>query len=152
MAIPGIGQTTQRLGLRPDERTYMLSPLVPGTAKYPTALNLAYGIPGVVETEYPDNSLDDLRYGFRVSKYIAKSMFYLSYFHTQNYLPSPEVTLTGPINYNINLVYPDEDIFGLSMNTEMPKGMIRAEAIYVPNRTFAVWDLRIWIRSTRGLH
>jgi hypothetical protein len=70
--------------------------------------------------EFPDNSLDDLRYGFRASKYMFKSMFYVSYFHTQNYTPSASVTLTGPFSYDIDLVYPDEDIFGLSMNTKCP--------------------------------
>ena len=126
--------TGQRLGLRPDDRQYGVE------SKYPTAGNGAYGIPASIETEYPDNSLDDLRYGFRVSTYMGKTMLYLSYFHTQNYNPASEVTRLNPFAYNLKLVYPDEDIFGVSLNSEMPKGLVRAEAIWVPNRTFAVWD------------
>lgn len=135
--------TTQRLGIRPDDRQFGVE------SKYPTAGNGAYGRPSMVNREYPENSLDDLRYGFRIGTSLFKSMIYFSYFHTQNYTPSAKLTsfVFGPIpgasfddSYNINLVYPDEDIFGFSMNSEMPKGLLRAEAIWVPNRTFAVWD------------
>ncbi len=136
--------TGQRLGIRPDGRNPTL-----GQSKYPTPLNLAYSIPIYVEQEYPSNSLRDLRFGFRLTKYLMKTLLCVSYFHTQNYTPSAKLELNGPdlgfggsygTTGGVTLVYPNEDIFGVSASTEMPKGLMRAEAIYIPNRTFNVYD------------
>jgi hypothetical protein len=165
MAIPGAGEFIgQRFALHPEDRFlppyavgnpaigqpvasspfsrgWIYNPFAPGTGWIPTE------IPHV-ESEYPDE--DDFRFGFRTSTFLNGYEFGVSYLHTQMYSPTPKRTNeTHPSGLpaqapqtirNYYLVYPDVDYIGAYMNKDMPVGLLRAEAIYSPNRTFGTFD------------
>jgi hypothetical protein len=85
-----------------------------------------------VKEEYP-NQLSDTRYGIRTSTLLGGWQFGISYFHTQNYgalLSRNDVTST------LSLVHPDVDIFGATVNKQLPVGVLRAETAYTPNMPF----------------
>ena len=101
-------------------------------------------IPDIV-TEYPENSLSDLRYGFRTTSMIGDTSFSFIYFHTQNYYGLmrregiiPAATPFPPTR-RYTVYYPDEDIIGFSMNRQLSSlpGVMRAEVAYRPNAHYS---------------
>jgi hypothetical protein len=117
---------------------------IPGTGWVPNE------IPHVIH-EYPDNSMDDVRLGFRTSTFLGGYEFGVSYYHTQLYNPLPKRTnetvpsgIPDPnapaIIRNYYLVHPDVDYFGVYFNKDLAVGLVRAEAIYAPNMSFGTFD------------
>lgn len=99
--------------------------------------------------EYPE-AWDDMRYGFRATTTLKGISLGVSYFHTQEYLPiidfenvmseytplAPGVFIPGVVDKYV-LTYPDKDIYGIFGSMQLPwPGVVRAEAIYVPNQPF----------------
>ena len=120
------------------------NPFAPGNLWVPTALPF-------IREKFPEG-WDSLRGGFRTNTTLGGFNFGLSYFHTQNYDP---VLKRGDIIPGVfdpervshleyyPLVHPNIDIFGAYMNKQLPwPGVLRAEAIYVPNKPFGTFDLR----------
>ena len=105
----------------------------------------------VVHEEYPD-TWTDMRYGFRTSTDMGGYLFGLIYWHTQEYDPIvkrggliPGVMIptdAGPLPAReYTLVHPTEDIMGVYMSKQLPwPGVVRAEAIYSPNKPFNTFD------------
>lgn len=109
-----------------------------------------------VPLEFPDARVVfpkvwDLRAGFKTNTTLGGFNFGFSYFHTQNYDPVVKRgDLTGavagpplpPLPYReYKLVYPNIDIIGAYFNKQLPwPGVVRAEAIYVPNKPFNTFD------------
>ena len=100
-----------------------------------------------VEDVHVEDSLDDLRYGAKTSTFLGGAEFGVMFFHTQNYDPTfvrqnrtdiiPLVP--GVVNMympHYTLEHPDIDIIGAYTNVDIPLGLLRAEAIYVPNKPF----------------
>lgn len=122
---------------------WVYSPFVPGTGWVPTEIP-------VVHDEYPEDDLKDTRFGFRTSTFLGGYEFGVSYFHTQLYLPvlkrTEETMPTGlPANQpqifrNYVVSYPDVDYIGAYANKDIPVGLLRAEMIYSPNKTFNTFD------------
>jgi hypothetical protein len=121
------------------------SPYAPGTGWFP------HEIPQV-KHEYPEYGLEDARYGFRTSTFLGGYEFGVSYFHTHEYNPLTKRTNeTSPTNIpdpnapqtyrNYYLVHPEVDYFGAYVNKDMPVGLLRAEAVYAPDRSFNTFDL-----------
>lgn len=129
----------QRFGMYPEDRTITL----------PT--NVLHGeVPTGFAEVYPD-TWDDMRYGFRTSTIAGGYTFGVSYWHTNNYTPLVKrgaVVGHIPVNpffslnvRNYSLVHPKMDIYGAYMNKQLPwPGIIRAEAIYSPNKPFNTFD------------
>ncbi len=119
---------------------------LPGLGWIPTTL------PALKE-EYPSGWTKDARGGFRTNTMLEGYSFGLSYFHTQNYDPVIKVgNLTGAIDTSTGfalpikeyiLVHPDIDIFGVYMNKDLTgiPGVLRTEAIYIPNKPYVTFDL-----------
>lgn len=114
-------------------------------------------IPYVTE-KFP-GTWSGLRGGFRTNTTLAGYNFGLSYFHTQEYNPlvkrgdfikpgavigpPPIPPIVIPPIREYDLVHPNKDIIGFYMNKQLPwPGVLRAEAIYVPNQPFNTFDLR----------
>jgi hypothetical protein len=167
-AIPAAGENvSQRFGIHPEDRFippysvgnpflhlpvnqhpfsrgWIYSPFAPGNGWVATE------IPHVMH-EYPEDGMKDARYGFRTSTFLGGYEFGVSYFHTQEYLPltkrSDETFPSGlpapaPATIrNYYLVHPDVDYFGVYVNKDMPVGLLRAEAVYAPDRSFGTFDL-----------
>jgi hypothetical protein len=119
-------------------------PGIPGTGWVPTE------IPNVIH-EYPDDGMDDARFGFRTSTFLGGYEFGISYYHTQIYNPVVKRTdetfpsgIPDPnapqIIRNYYLVHPDVDYIGAYFNKDINVGLIRAEAIYAPNMSFNAFD------------
>ena len=104
----------------------------------------------------PPNGWESMRGGFRTNTTVEGYNFGVSYFHTQNYdpvskreglIPGLFDPTTGlPMRYYA-LVYPNIDIIGGYMNKQLTgaspiPGVLRAEAIYVPDKPFNTFDLR----------
>ena len=95
-----------------------------------------------VEDEHVEDSLDDLRYGAKTSTFLGGAEFGVMFFHTQTYDPSFERgarhTFIPGVLYqqDYNLIHPDIDIIGAYANLDIPLGLLRAEAIYIPNKPF----------------
>ncbi len=108
-------------------------------------------IPTVKEV-FPDNTISDTRFGFRTSTNAGSYLFGLMYWHTQNYDPlvkrgnlTGRLIPTGPDSFlperQYTLVHPSMDIMGAYMNKQLPwPGVVRAEAIYSPNKPFNTFD------------
>ena len=109
-----------------------------------------------VRIKYPDN-FEDTRFGFRTSTVLAGYQFGFSYWHTHAYEPvtsrggligrtanpvyvNPFVTPNEPATLPFrayDIVYPTMDYIGFYMNKQLPwAGVIRAEAIYSPNKPY----------------
>jgi hypothetical protein len=112
-----------------------------------------------IREEYPKGWGKYARGGFRTNTTLGGYNFGFSYFHTQEYLPLikrgdltgafdlPPPAGTGLPFRDYILVHPNKDIFGFYMNKQLTgttpiPGVIRAEAIYVPNQPFNTFDLR----------
>lgn len=132
----------------PFSRTWtQLPPYVPGMG----GMWVPHDIPHVVE-EYPDE-WEDTRFGFKTSTYAGGYQFGLLYWHTQEYEPLVEpgeltgtMIPTGPDQFTpereYKLVHPTYDIIGFYGNKQLPwPGVVRAEAIYSPNKPFNTFDL-----------
>jgi hypothetical protein len=111
-------------------------------------------VPSVRE-EYPQGWGEFARGGFRTNTTLGAFNFGLSYFHTQEYLPLiKRGDLTGAVDPATHLpvreyivTHPNKDIIGAYMNTQLTgntplPGVLRAEAIYVPNQPFNTFNLR----------
>lgn len=109
-------------------------------------------IPSFENVKYPTGWGDNSRGGFRTNTVLSGYSFGLSFFHTQEYSPLPQVgKIMGYLNpfddvfipiRKVTLVYPDKDIIGAYMNKQLTgsspiPGVIRTEAIYVPNQPFS---------------
>jgi hypothetical protein len=167
-AIPAAGEFVgQRFGIHPEDRFlppyavgndflhlpvvgpsfsrgWVYSPFAPGSGWVATEIP-------IVEHQYPEDGMEDARYGFRTSTFLGGYEFGVSYFHTQEYMPvlkrSNETFPSGmpapaPGTFRkYYLTHPDVDYYGLYFNKDMPVGLLRAEAIYAPDRSFATFDL-----------
>ena len=104
-----------------------------------------------VRQEYP-HGWESLRGGFRTNTTLGGYTFGLFYFHTQDYNP---VVKRGPVvrespapgapGYRyFGLVHPNIDIIGAYMNKDLTviPGVLRFDAIYIPNKPFNTFDLR----------
>lgn len=132
----------------PFSRTWnQLPPFVPGLG----GTYVPNDVPHVTE-EYPD-VWEDTRFGFRTSTFAGGYQFGLMYWHTQNYDPLVEpgeltgrLIPTGPGQFTpereYKLVHPTMDIIGAYMNKQLPwPGVVRAEAVYSPNKPFNTFDI-----------
>ncbi len=104
-----------------------------------------------VKEEYPSGWWDDARGGFRTTTYLEGYTFGVSYFRTQNYNPVVKRgrltggfdPVTGVPFRQYTLSHLNMDIFGIYMNKQLTgsiPGVIRSEAIYVPNHPFNTFD------------
>ncbi len=119
-------------------------PYIPGTGWVPDE------IPNVIH-DYPDDGLDDARFGFRTNTFLGGFEFGVSYYHTQIYNPVVKRSIeTFPSGIpdpqqpqtirNYYLVHPDVDYIGAYFNKDIKVGLIRAEAIYAPNMSYNTFD------------
>jgi hypothetical protein len=120
-------------------------------AVYAPNLNRMY-VPSFRET-YPQGWGKDARGGFRTNTALGGYTFGISYFHTQEYNPISlrgpylgDLFPGGPPVYDVSLSHPNKDIIGFYLNkqltgdTSLP-GVIRTEAIVVPNQPFNFTEL-----------
>ncbi len=99
-----------------------------------------------VHTTYPDG-LRDTRFGARTSTLLGGYQFGFSYWHTQAY--DPVVSRGGIVAYagttpyrEYEVSYPTMDIIGFYMNKQLPwPGVIRAEAVYSPNKPYNTFNI-----------
>ena len=141
---PALGPQAGAVSASPFSRGWIFNPFAPGTGWVPTE------IPNVIH-KYPEQGMEDARYGFRTSTFLGGYEFGVSYFHTQEYLPltkrSDETFPSGlpapaPATIrNYYLVHPDVDYYGVYFNKDIPVGLLRAEAVYAPGRSFNTFDL-----------
>jgi len=135
-SIPGVAVGA------PFSRDWIHTPFAPGNGWVPTAIpSVDHEFPGV---------WSDLRGGFRTNTTLGGFNFGLSYFHTQHYnpivkrgnnIPGKTDPFTGLPLREYTLVHPNIDIIGAYMNKQLPwPGVVRAEAIYVPNQVFNTFD------------
>ena len=141
---PGVYNPGQRFGIHPEDRPFgapgrLVTPIERDTITY------GAGIPNMI-SDYPQNSIDDLRYGFRGTSFIRNALVSFMYYHTQTYSPAIEVgplTAVVPLFPGFSLAYrdyymryPDIDILGVSMNMDLPVGLVRAEATWTPEQPY----------------
>ena len=167
-AIPAVGEAGQRFGIHPEDR--FLPPYVVGNdalGAFPPGSVFSnpfsrgwVNIPGIgwvpteipnVEHAYPEDDLDDARFGFRTSTFLGGYEFGVSYFHTQNYNPvferTNETVPSGlpapapPIIRTYRLVHPDVDWIGAYFNKDLAFGLVRGELVYSPNMSYNTFDL-----------
>ena len=145
----------ERLAIHPEDRTYnfgyavfhdFFDPSRPKSdlslLRWEDGLFYSSSIPAFsVKERYPDN-FEDTRFGFRTSTLLGGYQFGLMYFHTQEYQPMPSWgakfgTYQGMPLRDLSLEHPTYDIIGFYMNKQLPwPGVIRAEAIYSPNKPY----------------
>lgn len=146
----GVIQPGQRFGIYPEDRLPAGPPLIRSFAEpFPGAgFMVPFEIPHV-EEEYPQNNLDDLRYGFRTSTFLGGYEFGVMYYHTQNYDPvirygtlheSPMPGIIPPTRDYV-MIHPNINIFGFYGNKDIPVGLLRAEMIYIPDKPYNTLDL-----------
>lgn len=141
--VPG-----QRFGLYAMDYDVM-HPLVRSFAPpFPGApFVVPFEIPHVYDV-YPENTLDDLRYGFRTNHFINGYEFGFLYWHTQEYGSTMKYGALHPAPFpgppptrDYIIHHPDIDIFGLYLNKDVNVGLLRTEMIFVPNKPFITMDL-----------
>jgi hypothetical protein len=145
----GVIQPGQRFGLYPEDRLPAGPPLIRSFAEpFPGAgFMVPFEIPHV-EDEYPQDTLDDMRYGFRTSTFLGGYEFGLIYWHTQSYDPvirygalhAPPFPGPPPTR-DYTLIHPDIDIIGFYGNKDIPVGLLRSEMIYIPDKPYNTLDL-----------
>lgn len=141
----------------PTSRDWYYNANAPGN--HWTALYLPF-----IQKQYPQG-WDSTRGGLRIQKMAGGATFTFSYFHTQNYNPTlvREDVLTRPSPLTAGMLhistlppslilgfsspgyrqytfkFPNVDIFGAALNHvfEHVPGVLRAEAIYIPDQVFA---------------
>jgi hypothetical protein len=129
----------------PASRDWIYNIFIPGTHWASTTSPL-------FKNEYPEG-WSSLRGGFRTNTTLEGFNFGLSYFHTQNYdviakdkgiIPGAFDPATGKPKRYFALVNPNIDIIGAYMNKQLTgtgiPGVLRAEAIYIPNKPFGTFD------------
>ncbi len=162
------GEPGQRFGLNPETRFNppfsVTNPLlglpfsIPGVVvTNPFSRDWMEAFPGfwvptaipTVRAEYP-GVWSGIRGGFRTNTTLSGWNFGFTYFHTQEYNPIVKrgeltgevIPGLGPVR-QYTIVYPNKDIIGGYMNKQLPwPGVLRAEAIYVPNQPFNTFDPR----------
>ena len=162
-------QTGQRFAINIEDRfsppnsvgNSLISTLAPGLVYSPFARGWYYAgssygwLPSEiakVKTEYPSSTIDDTRFGFRTSTTLEGIQFGMMYWHTHNYdMVFKSGNYTGKMvstslgdlpEREYTLVYPKMDIIGVYMNKQLPwPGVLRAEAIYSPNKPYNTFDL-----------
>jgi hypothetical protein len=127
----------------PSSRDWIYNIFIPGTHWASTTSPFGF------ENDYP-NGWSSLRGGFRTNTTLGGFTFGLSYFHTQNYdviakdkgiIPGLFDPATGKPKRYFTLVNPNIDIIGAYMNKQLPwPGVLRVEAIYVPNKPFGTFS------------
>jgi hypothetical protein len=155
------GAPGQRFGINPEEQfdPPLSIPVGPGIFLGPPFSrdflpgDPNFAVPALRE-EYPKGWGRFARGGFRTTTTSGGYTFGVSYFHTQEYnpvlkrgdiiIPSP---LPGviPATREFILSHPNKDIFGFYMNKQLTgstpiPGVLRAEAIYIPNQPFNTFD------------
>ena len=145
----GTLQPGQRFGLYPEDRTAAGNPIIRSFAPpFPGApFVVPFEIPHVYD-EYPENTLDDLRFGLRTSTFLGGYEFGLIYYHTQSYEPvikygavhAPPFPGPPPTRDYV-LTHPEIDIFGFYGNKDIPVGLLRTEMIYIPDKPYNTFDL-----------
>lgn len=138
----------QRFGLHPEDRAAAGNPVIRSFAPpFPGApFMVPFEIPHVYD-EYPKNTMDDLRYGFRTNTFLDGYEFGFLYWHTQSYDPVikygdlhvPPFPGPPPTRDYI-LTYSEIDIFGFYANKDMPVGLMRSEMIYIPDKAYGTFD------------
>jgi len=116
-------------------------------------------IPFTVRGAYPHGWKGDARGGFRTNTLLGGYSFGISYFHTQEYNPLLKrgsfVGMVGPFELrNAILVHPNKDIIGFYLNKQLTgtapiPGVLRTEAIFVPNQPFNTFATSDSDRITR---
>ena len=112
------------------------------TSDFIAAAMGGYSIFPHVEEVHVEDSLDDLRYGAKTSTFLGGAEFGVLFFHTQNYDPTFARGAMHPVTPGVlfqqdySMIHPDIDIMGAYTNMDIPLGLLRAEAIYVPNKPF----------------
>jgi hypothetical protein len=145
----GVIQPGQRFGLYPEDRTAAGNPVIRSFAPpFPGApFMVPFEIPHVYD-EYPRNTSDDLRYGFKTSTFLGGYEFGMMYYHTQSYDPvikygelhaSPMPGIIPPTRDYI-IVHPEIDIFGFYGNKDIAMGLLRTEMIYIPDKPYNTFD------------
>jgi hypothetical protein len=157
------GEPGQRFGLYPETRFRapysVTNPLlgppfsIPGVVvANPFSRDWIQAFPGfwvptaipTVNFKYP-GAWNGTRGGFRTNTTLSGWNFGFTYFHTQEYNPVVKRgDLTGGVDATTGLplrqytiTYPNKDIIGAYLNKQLPwPGVLRAEAIYVPNQPF----------------
>ncbi|MFC1494311.1 DUF1302 family protein [Thermodesulfobacteriota bacterium] len=141
----------QRFGLHPEDRAAAGNPVIRSFGPpFPGApFVVPFEIPHVYD-EYPENTMDDLRYGFRTNTFLEGYEFGFLYWHTQSYAPVikvgphypfpiiPPENIEGTQDYI--LTYSEIDIFGIYANKDVPVGLMRAEMIYIPDKAYGTFD------------
>lgn len=171
-AIPQAGYAGQRFAIAPEQRflpPYALgNAAIFGAANIvqfpPMTRDWIQAFPGFwVPTAlpsfrelYPTTNpwTTDARGGFRTNTTLGGYNFGVSFFHTQNYDPVIRRDgLTGgfeagfPLRY-YSVVHPDIDIIGAYLNKQLTgsapiPGVVRFDAIYVPDKPFNTLDLTV---------
>lgn len=137
------GNPGQRFGIYPEtENRGLRSFQIPFTdivLANPLQRAIFDGFPPRVKEEYPSGWWDDARGGFRTNTMLGGYSFGVCYFHTQNYDPILEYKGNGYIEID----HPNLDIFGFYMNKDLSviPGVLRTEAIYIPNKPFNTFDM-----------
>jgi hypothetical protein len=111
-----------------------------------------------IGVRYPQGWGKFSRGGFRTNTTLSGWNFGMTYFHTQNYTPvikregiidpgaiigpPPIPPIVIPPTRQYTMVYPNIDIIGAYFNKQLPwPGVLRGEAIYIPNMVFNTFDL-----------
>jgi hypothetical protein len=170
-AVPLAGLAGERFGINPETRfnppLSVGNYLIFGDPKKvqfpPLSRDWIEAFPGFwaptalpsIREEYPQGWGKYARGGFRTNTTLEGYNFGVSYFHTQEYNPIiKRGGLTGAVDPGTGLPFreyvlshPNKDIFGIYMNKQLTgstpiPGVIRTEAIYIPNQPFNTFDLR----------
>jgi hypothetical protein len=97
--------------------------------------------PVVGDTDYPDSSLEDARWGFKTSSTLGGWQTGV-YFWTANEIDATFKidSLTIPGALNVHAQYPRQNIYGFYANKNFNIGVLRLDAAYRPNREFNTLD------------
>jgi hypothetical protein len=128
-AVPAINRGPQRFSIYPGDPTPQWYPARPAISDV---------------SDYPTNSLRDLRYGFRAGTFFGDAQLGLMYFHTQAYAPvmkwEEHELVSSPVSTRkVTLGYPDLDVIGMYTNAQFPwPGLLRAECAYFPKQPYNI--------------
>ena len=104
------------------------------------------GLPNVLDTDYPDSSLEDARWGFKTSStvfgcqagvYFWRANEIDGTFRIEGSVVDPT---TGLTYYNIRPQYPKQNVYGFYANKNFDFGVIRLDAAYRPDREYNTLD------------
>ncbi|MFO7965451.1 MAG: DUF1302 family protein [Desulfobacterales bacterium] len=129
----------------PFGRTFYTA--LPADFFYPgsPAGNYLTGAPNVLETDYPDSSLEDARWGLKTSSTIMGWQAGFYFWDANELSPVFEIERsfllpTGLTVYDIRAKYPRQQVYGLYTNKNFDFGVVRMDAAYRPNREYNTLD------------